>query len=189
MEKIFEQIPDVWFDLYARLIPGFFCVITAGFLFFDIQPTNQLLLIFVLSYVVGHIAQPIASLVARVLEYQIFDRNGNIKKCRKYFDAGSRESKLLSKQHAECACFASLSILTVIIFAATKIKSMSSVCSVCSDTSEYILWGLLLYFIICTFLRAHAVADRAKTYQERISTEQQSNKSSQQDACKVGASA
>lgn len=169
MEKIFEQIPDLWFDLYARLIPGFFFVLTICFLYFDTKLADQLLFLFVLSYVAGHIVQPAASLVARLFEYRIFDRNGNIKKCRERFDAGSRESRLLSKQHAECACFASLSILTAVLFVIKGVEPLSTKCLVCTNQLNYIGLGLLAYFILCTFLRAHAVADRAKSYQGRFS--------------------
>lgn len=170
MDKIFEQIPDLWFDLYARIIPGFYFVLIMGQLYFETNLKEQLLLTLFMSYVVGHIIQPLASLLARALQFQVFDRSGNIKKCRVHFDANSRESKLLSKQHAECASFSALAVLTGIIIVSYDIQVLASSCSLCSKIPSFINWVGLCYFIIFTFIRAHAVADRAKTYVAKIPT-------------------
>lgn len=163
MEKVFEKIPDVWFDIYARLIPGFIFVLALKVSVFS-DPTvpawDQLLFLLILGYALGHIIQPIASVLSRTLEFRVFDREKNIDKCKKHFAADSRQARLLSKQHAECTCFTSLLVFTILLITMFRISDYQGL----SPYQPKIELLAILYFSVCSLLRAHAVASRAKKY-------------------------
>lgn len=65
LDKVVQNLPDVWYDWYARLIPG--CFGLGLYLYFSssIQttPTTVQVVLFLLGgYGLGHVLQPLTSL-------------------------------------------------------------------------------------------------------------------------------
>jgi hypothetical protein len=74
MGNLLENLPDIWFDWYARLIPGCFGVGLYLYLSANIpsSPTAVELTAFVLcGYALGHVLQPLAGLLVKLLENRI----------------------------------------------------------------------------------------------------------------------
>lgn len=63
MEKTLSQVPDIWYDLFARVFPGlYFCFgayLILGRDLVDLKWENCLVFILA-SYVIGHAQQPLA---------------------------------------------------------------------------------------------------------------------------------
>jgi len=105
--KITEKLPDVYFDWYARLIPGCFGLAVFLVCFYDSArlPIKDLnlsivfLLLFV-SYLIGHILQPYPGFVVKCIEKQIGNEKAYSEAKRK---SEKNESGLgkISKAHAE----------------------------------------------------------------------------------------
>jgi hypothetical protein len=66
------NIPDLWYDFYARLLPGA-AFVTALWLIFqkDLPDWKEIVLLAFASYFCGLIAQPIASRITVWIEYLI----------------------------------------------------------------------------------------------------------------------
>lgn len=60
---LFEKIPDIAFDWYARLIPGFICAALIQMVYrFDIKLIlDNFLFALLASYIIGHLIQPFSS--------------------------------------------------------------------------------------------------------------------------------
>ncbi|MFT5730784.1 MAG: p-aminobenzoyl-glutamate transporter AbgT [Desulforhopalus sp.] len=175
MDKFFENIPDIWYDFYARFIPGFTAIVTFNFLHSQNikSPKIEVLVYYIiLGYIIGHIIQPSSAKIARKIQYEKYDNEENIKNCRENIDASTREAKLLSKQHSECVCFVSLSILTALFIVALIVVPnlivKPELLQEYSELSFVISFCVFfVYFIFAVFTRAHAVADRAKSYYKK----------------------
>ncbi len=73
MEALTSKIPDVYFDWYARFLPGSIGVI-AYFLITDTSFENlssSLVLYGFISYLVGHVVQPPVGFIVKQLEIKI----------------------------------------------------------------------------------------------------------------------
>ena len=84
-ESILKSIPDVWFDWYARLVPGIFGVAIFIFLSGEADPNfpvASLVLFLVFAYVVGSVIAPPSTLVAKTLDHLIADDSKYTKKKR-----------------------------------------------------------------------------------------------------------
>jgi hypothetical protein len=119
------NIPDLWYDFYSRLLPGFLFVLGWRYFYFSITaiPTlDELILLFVIGYFCGLFSQPIAStiilLVFRLVE--VFQKD----KIEKYFirtvqikiGLETNASRILSKMHGEVAFFIQVFLLSIILF-------------------------------------------------------------------------
>ena len=117
-EKVISQIPDVWFDVYARIFPGLYFVFGSYYVtgrdLGEFEWKTGLASILA-AYVVGHATQPLSSAVARR-----FRRKHGSDDRRYLVDAiygsNSREAHVLSKQRAECAGMAAFAIFSVFLF-------------------------------------------------------------------------
>jgi len=113
------KVPDLWYDLYARLLPGgaFVAVIRVLILSkIDVPSYSELLVLGAAGYFCGLLSQPIASNVARLMERlseqwkekdRLYVRNVQVRLGR-----GSREAMILSKMHGEVVFFSQLAVLS-----------------------------------------------------------------------------
>lgn len=168
MKDIAAQIPDVWFDVYARFIPGFIFFVAAHELIEPVlvQPlSNHVTFTILFSYCIGHVIQPVTSRISRWLEYTRYKGKEAIEACREAFPADARESRLLSKQHAECASFTALSLLSIIFVLLYACRHGAML-----DATIRIAFASILYCAISACSRAKAVGDRANKYLKRATT-------------------
>ncbi len=69
-ESLANKIPDLYFDWYARFLPGFFAVAY----YFTLPgndanfSANSLILYAAISYASGHAIQPVSSFIVKILE-------------------------------------------------------------------------------------------------------------------------
>jgi hypothetical protein len=71
LETVMENLPDVWFDWYARLIPGCFGVALYLYLSSRIPPAPdgvEVVLFILFGYGLGHILQPPVGMVVKRIE-------------------------------------------------------------------------------------------------------------------------
>jgi hypothetical protein len=108
MKELIEKMPDVWFDWFARLIPG--CVGVSLYTIvieknYDLIFDNFIFFLF-LGYIIGHIIQPISS---GLINYYL---KGIAK----------RKNEIVSKAYAEFAGFVSLFIISFLLLIVKTIK-------------------------------------------------------------------
>jgi hypothetical protein len=155
LEKTAEQLPDIWFDWYARLIPGCFGVGLYLYLSATIpaSPTGIELTIFVLSgYALGHVLQPLAGFLVRRLE----NRFGNEVK----YAAAKRRVGLspslvnkVSKAHAEASSMLAfgLALLSNIVWFWNSPR-----------LEKWVAFGFLVYFMFAGVERTYARSRKIK---------------------------
>jgi hypothetical protein len=114
-EKITEQLPDVWYDWYARLLPGCFGIWLYLYLSSKLPspPTGVQVAVFLLSgYTLGHVLQPFAGFIVKEAEIKLYDNERKYAKA-KLNGVGPSVLNKVSKAHAEASsmlafCFALL---------------------------------------------------------------------------------
>lgn len=152
-EKLIEKIPDVWFDWFARFIPG-----AAGVLIYFLLHESKIpseidgwtvFFFVILSYLIGHVIQPLSGIFVKGIELAVdavfFER----KREKKYTEAKRKTHFSLlgkiSKAHAEANSMLSICFVIVINV------------YILSNTSVSLLVQLLpLYFLAATVERVFA---------------------------------
>ena len=189
MNNTIAKLPDIWYDFYGRLLPGAY-----GVSFFQLFVLGQsieatlenFLYIMISGYLLGHIFQPISSMIIlwRERKHDPDDQKGQV---NSEMGPETRAAHLLSKAHAEGAGMVSFFIFTLIIGLAQtlKIESFDSISFRSIDEFSLmrfvLLVGLLVYFLFTIEERASAVGLKSfrylKHYRERQGS--QMNASSQ----------
>lgn len=117
------KVPDLWYDLYARILPGSAFVAAVRF---TIKKNDQLpdfreiFLLAIAGYFCALISQPVSSRIAMWLENFIEKRKSPnsdrlfIRKVQTKLGRTSRESMILSKMHGEIVFFIQLFVLAVV---------------------------------------------------------------------------
>jgi len=103
IEKVIEGLPDVWFDWYARLVPGALGV--AAFAYASgklnaIPSAGETLSILVLGYLVGHLLQPIVGSLTKAVE-RWQGKEGIYKRAKQDKNYNQDSLEKVSKAHAE----------------------------------------------------------------------------------------
>lgn len=150
IEKLTEKIPDIWFDWYARLLPG--CLAISFYLISNETPMDAVrenAWVFLFSgYLLGHLIQPISSGLINLFS----DR---IKK---------KKAKLVSKAYAEFVGFFSLALLTVLLIVMDYAKAKQpEFFQVVADT--YFLVLILVLLIVATLSRRNALLRKITIHQ------------------------
>ncbi len=116
------KIPDVWYDFYARFIPGLVFVFSLRFFLyghiFSIGATDILVMMFI-SYIVGLINQPIASTLTERIEKLAIRKYSNknlVPEVQHKLGQGTRRALVLSKMKGEISCFSQLFFITIYLF-------------------------------------------------------------------------
>lgn len=126
LNKIAEKLPDVYFDWYARLLPG--CAIVIVVLLHASKDQIEYIIehplaILFTAYTIGHFIQPASGFVVKKLEKR--KKNESIYSAYKKKKIEDRNDKLIakiSKAHAEAVsmCSASILVLFFTIYRATS---------------------------------------------------------------------
>ncbi len=116
------NIPDLWYDFYARLIPGSLFACSIYYLSHLKFPTaGNLLILLPLGYVCGLFIQPISSFIIGNIhhlaerELNILDDNF-VYQVQLELGLESNESRIFSKMHGKVAFFVQSAILSFILF-------------------------------------------------------------------------
>lgn len=149
LEKTVEQLPDIWFDWYARLLPGCFGV--GLYLYLSLQipasPTGVHVLLFLLSgYAAGHIAQPISGFFIKRIEKHYGNERKYAQAKRELNPKTSLLNKV-SKAHAEANSmfvFGLMLLLNVIWFWTSP------------RLNKIVAFLVLAYFLFATWERTAA---------------------------------
>lgn len=115
-ESLAGKIPDVYFDWYARLLPG---SIAVAYYFFvsDTTPSitaSYLFLYAAIGYAAGHIIQPPSSFLIRTFKRVLRSDEDKYNSVKTDISL-DRQSRLVSKVYAEAVGMLSLSMLLTII--------------------------------------------------------------------------
>jgi hypothetical protein len=159
LNKLIEKIPDVWFDWYARFIPGAIGILTYIH-FKDKYPEKLdgwLVFIFILtSYLIGHVIQPISGPLVKGLE-NLVDHIFYKKTLEERYLKAKLDKEIpplvlgkITKAHAEANSMLSISIVFII-----NTQFLKTDCSL-------IIKSLPLYFIIATIERVFARCRKIK---------------------------
>jgi hypothetical protein len=129
------EIPDIWFDFLARLLPGisFVAIVWLGFLE---KPTptglEAIVGLFFAGYIIGLVTSPASSRVAKLIEARVGklpqgekDRIKFIRKVQSKLGYSSRQALLISKMHAEVVFFVQLAIYSLLVISVEIYKSIS----------------------------------------------------------------
>lgn len=136
-EKLIEKLPDVYFDWYARLLPG--AIALAIYFYLGKVPPDPsagwLFIYAAIAYVAGHIVQPPSSLCIVGLRKVIRSNESLYEKEKKNKALAGQVSKV-SKAHAESV-------------------GMLSTCFLISLVAFHLSnWGLITLILIAYFLLA-----------------------------------
>jgi len=143
-EKLIDKIPDIYFDWYARFLPGVIAIIFY-FLIGQEAPVITATYLFIYAataYVLGHIIQPLSSLLVLGIQKTIGCNEAKYEAAKKNEQLTSPTSKV-SKAHAESVGMLSSGLL--IILAAYYLNIWN-----------YISIGLIAYLILSSVERAFA---------------------------------
>jgi hypothetical protein len=124
------KIPDSWYDIYVRLLPGSYFMLCMFLIgnnnLFDLS-WQQMIVILAVGYLFGHMTQPLSAKLAYFVQ-----RFNGIE--MRYYDAlnvvpyTSRESFIISKQYAESVSMSAFAILnfllSLICFGGEKINQI-----------------------------------------------------------------
>lgn len=143
-KDLFNKIPDVYFDWYGRLIPG---IIAVFFYFYNsnTKPTvtlSYILVYAIIAYTIGHIIQPLSSLILNFLQTIFKTDNKLYSKAKKKPELYSLTLKV-SKAYAESIGMLSSAILIILIMILTKKVDTISIL-------------VVIYFILSTIERTIA---------------------------------
>lgn len=143
-EKLIDKIPDIYFDWYARLLPGIIAL-TIYFYAGNKAPDTSaafLLIYAAISYTAGHIAQPLSSLCVAGLQKLVCSKEKTYETA-KLNPALSGPANKISKAHAESVGMLSTSFLVAAV--AFHLHNW-----------EPIIWALIIYFFLAALERAWA---------------------------------
>jgi hypothetical protein len=147
--KVDLQIPDLWYDFYARLLPGITFVGTIrccllGLL--NLPSLLEILVIFIIGYIVALITQPLSSRISRWIERLVekmknIKENDFIRRVQKELGLDSRPSMVISKMHGEVSFFVQLSMLTLVYLLIQTFVGNKSIIS--------LNWFPILFAVVC----------------------------------------
>lgn len=110
------KVPDLWYDVYARLLPGTAFVGAAYYLFSTAPKTPDVvgvLIALLCGYFFGLVAQPVSSRIMGLVHYIVAKPRGEnrlyVKMIQKELD--DRQSMILSKMHGEATFFVQCAVL------------------------------------------------------------------------------
>lgn len=138
------NIVDLWYDFYARFLPGFVFLVVLFLcgLFGDPQITiflniNIIILIFIFSLVIGLCTQPLASRIVNYIEQSVDSSPQKyfIRQIQKVIGFDQTPSRILDKMHGETAFFAQIAIysfINAILCSTNCYPSIPQKCIVCS---------------------------------------------------------
>lgn len=120
-------IPDIWYDFYARLVPGAAFAFGMRFLYqgqWILPDATEALILTAAGYFVGLLSLPIGSTVAHALLSFVYRKDGKdghayVAGVQAKLNPESRRALVLSKMYAESVFFGQVTFLVAFLFAAS----------------------------------------------------------------------
>ena len=120
------DIPDLWFDFYARFLPGVTFVGAARVTVlenFEVPNAAEIIVIAFLGFVCALVTQPLSSLITKCLERKVSRWKAPGKDClyvRKVQEKligleRNRQSMIISKMHGETTFFIQMFVLNLVL--------------------------------------------------------------------------
>lgn len=146
METLADKLPDVWFDWYARLIPGTIglTIYLLGIDYFCKLPDlSQIVAVMFGGYLVGHVFQPVSSFFVKKIE-NLYKNENKYAKAKSNTKIKSSSIRKVSKAHAEANSMFTIALVCIpnLIYFCGQI--------------QYWIAGGMIYFILMTFERVRA---------------------------------
>ncbi len=165
MDKIAENLPDVFFDWYARLLPGCvgICTYLLGIEYFkQIPPISNVISLMVLGYLIGHCLQPFSGYFVKKMEEKYnHEKIYSVAKAHK--EVKSESTAKVSKAHAEANSMFSCMVITlpnIIYFSIIHNWILS-----------FLLLTLAIYFFFMTKERVFARDKKILKLQDEMDSE------------------
>ena len=170
------RIPDLWFDFYARFLPG--CAFVSFLWYFAFNQNKfpdywTAVTMIILGYICALITQPISSEIVLAMEYcvqRFFAPNKDvyyIKDVQRKLGTDSRKSMILSKMHGEVTFYIQLVILGLCALGLLTWKENISDCCIQQYTKNYLYLGMIIIFIEACFVELRRLR-RAKREDEML---------------------
>lgn len=161
-KQVFDKIPDIAFDWYARLVPGIIGIsllVITDDIKIDFLSKNLGISILI-AYLIGHITQPFSSGILQ----------------KKYSKLKEKKGPLLSKAYSELVGFFSCVIFTFAIIIYKIINQFVLSESAYSKGTYVSLILSLLLFLLAVNLRRKAYYRKYKGQTEKIEKSKKSDK-------------
>jgi hypothetical protein len=117
------EIPDLWYDVYARFLPGTIFTFAIRYFLLDITtiPTGIEIIMYIgAGYISALITQPIASLITDQIDKWILRSKKKemlfFRQAQKALGPGNQYSKIFSKMHGEVTFFIQVALLSILYF-------------------------------------------------------------------------
>lgn len=166
------NIPDLWFDFYARLLPGtaFGGMVWIFGLNKAISSVSDIAVIVTYGYLAALIIQPLGSILAHWVEYGFERLNKHdglyVKRMQKKLGADTRSAMILGKMHGEVTFFTQLAFLCIVyLFTVDNFLTPNAPPFGCC-----LLLSLFLFFIASSCEVAYRRLTRAEQH-EKLSAE------------------
>ncbi len=154
------HIPDLWYDFFARLLPGITFIAALRVLALSnttFPDFPEMIVLTFAGYISALITQPLSSWLTGLIESKVGrlppgeqDRIVFIRKIQKKFGESSRQTLILGKMHAESTFFVQLAVLSLIVFVIQLLKGATLLPTI----AFHLLWVILM------ISNASAVASR-----------------------------
>ena len=146
--KLVEKLPDVYFDWYARILPGSYAAVFFSYLSstWPSEPTFSVIVMYVLiGYLVGHVLQPISGKIVKTLETTLKNED-RYRRAKSNSSVSPSLLEKISKAHAEANSMMSFAIAMVIVCFVNYENSQNS----------WVHGLLIMYFLWATWERVVA---------------------------------
>lgn len=141
ISKVIESLPDVWFDWYARLLPGSLGVVAFAYAsgkLNAIPNAGEIVSILMLGYILGHLIQPLAGFLTKRIEV-LHGKEEIYKRAKQAKNSNQESLKKASKAHAEAnsmlACALVLAFNSFWFWKMNSVKNMpcwfAAICVYC----------------------------------------------------------
>ena len=117
------EIPDLWFDFYARFLPGITFVAIVRLIILQkttLPQTREFFVLIFAGYVCAFFVQPFSSRITLCLEKAVICMKGldkdYVRKIQLKIGTSNRQSMILSKMHGETTAFIQFFMLGAVFF-------------------------------------------------------------------------
>lgn len=127
--KVELQVPDLWYDFYARVLPGTAFIAALRYVVLGTTSTpsvTEIIAILWMGYFSALLTQPLASRLTGWIERLAKTIAGEpdrlyIRRVQEVLGSDSRKAMILSKMHGEVAFFVQLGLLTLLTLLAESL--------------------------------------------------------------------
>ncbi|MBI3193993.1 MAG: hypothetical protein HYZ34_05915 [Ignavibacteriae bacterium] len=164
------KIPDLWYDFYARIIPGtaFTACVRVGILGYVNTPSfEEMVILVAIGYFVALLTQPISSRITKIIEDVMLTLAKRPKEffrtVQKSLGNSSRQVLILSKMHSEATFFIQLSNLSLVYLALEKLHGAPRISTGYGTVIATLIFALFAFEV--TGRRIRRANDYDKVYE------------------------